>query len=74
MTIRDEIWDMVSSLIEDQYQEGICLHEGIKENEAEVQDIVEKIEEFASTIEAKIRKDIEQEPDAYDEKRGHNLV
>ena len=78
MISRDVVWELVQSMIDEKNQEQMCLFEGVKKYEDEVKDIVEKVEELAQTIEAKIEKDIEdkknQEPDAHCPIRGHNMV
>jgi hypothetical protein len=78
MDSREKIWDLAYSLIDERDQERVCLFEGIKRYEVQVKDIVDAVEDLAAEIEQEIEKDRESkenaEPDAYDERRGHNLV
>ena len=52
--LRDEIWNAVCDLIDERYQEYICLYEGIKKWEDEIGDIKDSIEELAGAIELDI--------------------
>jgi len=54
---RDQVWDMVNDLIDEKYQEKLCLYIGVKKYEDEVKDIVDRIEELADSIEEKIQAD-----------------
>ena len=76
--MRDKIWKMVQDLMEEENHQELCMYEGVKKYEAEVQDIIDNIEELAAKIEQKIAKDREdkenQEPDAHCPIRGHNMV
>ena len=55
-TTRDGIWNMVYDLIEEDYQEQICLYEGVKEYEDIVCDVITSIEGIAMMIENKIEE------------------
>lgn len=55
--LRDDVWDMVYSIIDDKFQDRICLYEGVQEYEVDVQDIVESVEDLADKIETKIKED-----------------
>ena len=55
--LRDDVWDMVYSIIDDKFQDRICLYEGVQEYEVDVQDIVESVEDLADKIATKIKED-----------------
>ena len=55
--LRDDVWDMVYSIIDDKFQDRICLYEGVQKYEVDVQDIVESVEDLADKIETKIKED-----------------
>lgn len=69
--LKDELWEMVMCLVDDAYHDKVCR----EKHDDDIENLKDCVESLAQDIESRIDEEYNNaEPDAHDDRRGHNLV